>query len=412
MTDSGKKGRHRLAWELTLYLGASAAVALFLCVFLYSMSMSIAENYFLYRGAEPSEAGRAMLSMWLRNLCVLASTVIFIWLFLLLFAGKVSYLLAITKGIERLRLSRLEGEPVPVEGNDELTVLAEQINELAESQRRLRLREEEIRSERERWVRSMSHDIRNPLASMLAYSEYLKGKEDRTREEVDSFLSMVQSRSEQIRSLTDRMLGKSGAEPEWIGDGRLLMEQLLMEWESSLEEKFDCRAQLKGCAAFQGKFDVCELRRIFDNLLSNVEKYADPAFPVTLSVGTEGGFLVICQENREKAAKSGRKGLGESAQKEAGAGAVMPGKSAQRAAGAVMPGKSVQKEAEAGAVMPGESAQRAAEAGSRAPGDTGGSGCGLENIRSIVSQWGGEIKVLAGEGDFSIRICLRIDGNL
>lgn len=198
MTDSGKKGRDRLAAELTLYLGASAAVSLFLYVFLYSMSMTISGNYFQYREIELSGAGRAMLSMWIRNLCVLASTVVFVWLFLFLFAGKVSYLLAITKGIERLRLSRMEGEPIPVEGNDELTTLAEQIE-----------------------------------------------------------------------------------------DGRLLMEQMAMEWEASLEERFDCRTELKDCAPFQGNFDVCELQRIFDNLLSNVEKYADPAFSVTLSVRTE-----------------------------------------------------------------------------------------------------------------------------
>lgn len=359
MTDSGKKGRDRLAAELTLYLGASAAVSLFLCVFLYSMSMTISGNYFQYREIELSGAGRAMLSMWIRNLCVLASTVVFVWLFLFLFAGKVSYLLAITKGIERLRLSRMEGEPIPVEGNDELTTLAEQINELAESQRRLRLKEEEIRSERERWVRSMSHDIRNPLASMMAYSEYLKDREERTREEVDGFLSMVQSRSEQIRNLTDRMLGKSGAGPEQIEDGRLLMEQMAMEWEASLEERFDCRTELKDCVPFQGNFDVCELQRIFDNLLSNVEKYADPAFPVTLSVRTEEGVLIILQENREKAGEGGK----------------------------------------------GELETRGGKREEE-------NGYGLENIRSIVRRWGGRAEVLAKEGRFSIRICLRIDGSL
>ena len=42
---------------------------------------------------------------------------------------------------------------------------------------------------------------------------------------------------------------------------------------------------------------VQELRRIFDNLSSNVRKYADPAKPVTLSVGLENGALLIHQAN-------------------------------------------------------------------------------------------------------------------
>ena len=50
-------------------------------------------------------------------------------------------------------------------------------------------------------------------------------------------------------------------------------------------------------SAFSGTFDVQELRRIFDNLSSNVRKYADPSKPVTLSVGLENGALLIHQSN-------------------------------------------------------------------------------------------------------------------
>ena len=51
------------------------------------------------------------------------------------------------------------------------------------------------------------------------------------------------------------------------------------------------------CPAFSGTFDVQELRRIFDNLSSNVRKSADPVKPVTLSVGLENGALLIHQSN-------------------------------------------------------------------------------------------------------------------
>ncbi len=51
------------------------------------------------------------------------------------------------------------------------------------------------------------------------------------------------------------------------------------------------------CPAFSGTFDVQELHRVFDNLSSNVRKYADPAKPVTLSVGLEAGVLSIQQSN-------------------------------------------------------------------------------------------------------------------
>ena len=76
------------------------------------------------------------------------------------------------------------------------------------------------------------------------------------------------------------------------------MEQLTAEWEEILEETFDCQLDLEKCGAFQGTFDISQLRQIFDNLASNVEKYADPAGEVELSVKSRENTLIIFQKNR------------------------------------------------------------------------------------------------------------------
>ena len=41
-----------------------------------------------------------------------------------------------------------------------------------------------------------------------------------------------------------------------------------------------------------------ELRRIFDNLISNVKKYAEPSASVELSISQKDGGIVIRQSNR------------------------------------------------------------------------------------------------------------------
>ena len=43
-----------------------------------------------------------------------------------------------------------------------------------------------------------------------------------------------------------------------------------------------------------------ELRRIFDNLISNIQKYAEPAEPVVLTVSKTDGDIVITQSNAMK----------------------------------------------------------------------------------------------------------------
>ena len=51
---------------------------------------------------------------------------------------------------------------------------------------------------------------------------------------------------------------------------------------------------------FGGEFDITELRRIFDNLASNIEKYAERSKEVYMEILTEERFVVIHQRNTMK----------------------------------------------------------------------------------------------------------------
>ena len=84
---------------------------------------------------------------------------------------------------------------------------------------------------------------------------------------------------------------------EQFDDGRLLMEQIAAEFEEELEEQFSVTVDFDRCAAFSARLDVQEMRRIFDNLASNIRKYADPNYPVTLAIEYENGALAIRQTN-------------------------------------------------------------------------------------------------------------------
>ena len=105
-------------------------------------------------------------------------------------------------------------------------------------------------------------------------------------------------KAEQIRDLIGLLLDVDKRNPEYFDNAHLLMEQLAAEFEEDLEERFDVHTDLSGCHSFAGTFDVQELRRIFDNLSSNVYKYADPDQPVFLRIHTENGTLCIRQWNR------------------------------------------------------------------------------------------------------------------
>ena len=198
-------------------------------------------------------------------------------------------------GIDALR-SGQEDYVVPLEGSNELTQLAEAVNYLSRTQREVKEQERVLNEEKEQFIRALSHDIRTPLTSIMAYSELLTGANTVDPQEQTRYLELIQHKAGQIKDMTDILLDGSKRNPEYFEDARLLIEQLTAEFEEMLEDGFSIEASLD-CPAFPGTFDVQELRRIFDNLVSNVQKYADPDRPVKISISLEGVQLLIRQEN-------------------------------------------------------------------------------------------------------------------
>ncbi len=289
----------KLSAEILELLLVCLVISAFFSAFLYFMSLSIAENYLIGQNVFLSEIQESTLRVWLRSICFFAGVVVFMVLFLVLIGQKISYLITIIKGVDMLRQKNLEYK-ISVEGNDEFTELAKSINYLSDSQRELRHREDQFRKDREALIRALSHDIRTPLTSIVSYSDFMNKKENLTQEEMREYISLMQVKAEQIKALTDRLLGKKSENLEMIEDGRLLMEQLAAEWEEILEDTFLCQVDLENCSSFCGYFDITQLRQIFDNLASNVEKYADCEEPVTLKIETEEGILIICQGNKAR----------------------------------------------------------------------------------------------------------------
>ena len=143
----------------------------------------------------------------------------------------------------------------------------------------------------------LSKEIRTPLTSILSNSQYLASKEALTPEETAAYIALVQSKAEQIRLLTDQLLGKAESENRLVENAALLLQQLAFQWEETLEDSFLCQVDLSGCQPFKAEVELSALQRIFDNLASNVEKYADPSQPVVLRLSCGQGEVQIFQQN-------------------------------------------------------------------------------------------------------------------
>jgi signal transduction histidine kinase len=299
LTESPKKKR-RLAREILGLLALSIGLSLLCGAVLSALALRLVDGYFEENLLTYTENQVITAQMWTLNGCIATALVIFVVLFLFLLGQKLSYIGSITRGVAALQSRRMDHQ-VPVEGSNELTELAEAINYLSARELELREKETALQRQREQLIRTLSHDIRTPLTSILSYAEYLTAHPDCAAEKRQDYLALMDGKARQIRQLTDVLLDGGNRHTEHFDDARLLLQQLADQMEAELEETFAFTADFTACPAFSGSFDVAELQRIFDNLTSNIRKYADPQQPVTLTVALQSGTLTLTQRNTIRA---------------------------------------------------------------------------------------------------------------
>lgn len=295
LTKIRKAKFHKLSHEILGIFVISLLLSLVLLKLLSACAVWIAESYYTAQGMINADLNITELDSRIFNLSLLISVIFFVLLFLILLGERLSYIRKLIKGVDALRMGE-ENYILPLKGNNELTQLAEAINYMSATQREIRKKELALSKEKEQFFRSLSHDIRTPLTSILSYSELLTSGDGYSPEEQKAYLELIQKKAQQIKELTDVFLSGGQRSPELFDDARLLMEQLAGEFEESLEDDFKIITDLSGCSAFSGTFDIRELQRIFDNLISNIKKYADYEKAVTLKISYDNA-LIIHQEN-------------------------------------------------------------------------------------------------------------------
>lgn len=293
--------KRKLAREILGLSGASLVISIFVFGFLSMTADSLVLSYCEKNELVFSEDMEWAVDSWIQSVSFAAATIIFVFLFLFLVGEKI-----------------------------------------ASAENELQLKEAQLREEKEALIHALAHDIRTPLTSILSYSEYMKEKDRIDDQDVKGYIMLMQQKAEQIKVLTNQLLDGGDRTLERIANGRFLMEQLVSEWCDVLEDRFQCDINLEGCPDFSAEIDVKEFRRIFDNLASNVAKYADSECQVVLRVFEEKNHLVLEQKNKCKQSVS----------------AVESNK------------------------------------------------IGLESIRKVVAHYGGNVEVVLTEQDFSISITL------
>lgn len=227
-------------------------------------------------------------------------------LLLLLYTNKLTRrIIALSKAATEVGAGKLE-KSIGASGQDEISTLARSMDEM-----RLSLIHQ-IGSENQAWqantelLTAISHDIRTPMTSMIGYLGLLCDSDFTDIPRCRQFSRSAYSKAMDLKDLTDELFkyflvfGSAELTLDMERyDGRLLLEQLVSEAEFSLAEA-GFRVQRMELE-FEGECSILTdplyLKRVVDNLVSNVMKYGDKAKRVVMLSELAQGKLGLCISN-------------------------------------------------------------------------------------------------------------------
>ena len=189
-------------------------------------------------------------------------------------------------------------------GNDEIYALGKELNSMRKSFQESMNNEIRLRESNKELITSMSHDLRTPLTSLIGYLDIVRlGKGD--GKQTQQYLEKAMDKAHQIRILSDEMFEYFlvYGQDEKVD----LTCENSSEWELYVEESAQL-LQIQGytiIVEFDKKDRMLKMnkrlmKRVIDNLFSNILKYAEINSPILIRSEVRKGNYYFYMKNTKQ----------------------------------------------------------------------------------------------------------------
>lgn len=236
------------------------------------------------------------------EILLLVSFALFPLFFFLSSRKIIRYILLLSGEIQAMEGGDLD-HPITIQGDDELALLATSLDGLRLTLRQQQAEEAQAAAKVKSLITEMSHDLRTPLTTLLLYTEILRHREYETEAQEGEYLAKIDGKARQIKQLSDNLFEYALVTRDTVAvldppaHFSAVFEEPLTEMVETLQQRgFACALEL-------GEEDVLlsvsgqYVRRILDNITSNLLKYADPDRDVVVRFVQEGSRAGLCFEN-------------------------------------------------------------------------------------------------------------------
>ena len=209
---------------------------------------------------------------------VLFGILVFTVTFMILQEKSLRYITKISDAMQNISEGDLN-VTVEVEGDDEFSSMAANLNKMVEDLKELMDKERESERTKNELITNVAHDLRTPLTSIIGYLELLSGDVKLEPEIQKKYINIAYVKTKRLEKLNEDLFGFTkmnyGKLSMHVGqvDVVKLLSQLLEEFYPSFVDKnlsyeLQSNVPVKVITA-----DGNLLARLFDNLINNAIKY-------------------------------------------------------------------------------------------------------------------------------------------
>lgn len=226
---------------------------------------------------------KGLVNMWIYIISIILCMV-------LLFLAIKLYL--IKKSIKEIRVSIHKivktdtNQLLTISSSDkEMKKLANDLNKELQDLRKEKLQYQNGNQELKRIITNISHDMRTPLTAISGYIDLMKENKEKQKE----YMKIIEKKTEELTLLTDQLFDFSktmdiGVEMqrEKCCINEILEETLANMYHFFKEKQIEPKLEICTQKIYKD-LDKHSIIRVFENILSNVCKYSDGDFKVTLN---------------------------------------------------------------------------------------------------------------------------------
>lgn len=240
------------------------------------------------------------------------SLIIFLMIFFDLMNITLKYIGVLSDTIQEVTAGDYNVE-VPIKYDDELGLLAANINALAKTLND-KEKESEILKENERLafdaernaekqkkdlITNIAHDLRTPLTTIVGYLELIKNNDKLSKEDIQKYSTIAYEKSKRLQSMMDDLFELTSLDQAnikihmtTINISELILQIVDEFYPTFQEHHLKPMLELSQQNLFI-KGDGQLLARVFDNLLSNAVKYGQDGNEIKIQVLNDEQYITI-----------------------------------------------------------------------------------------------------------------------